>query len=113
MVQLWRQDLVDKVIGYKRNHTLLWGKMYRSCQVKPTWRKPSEADIDMAFDILGLANERVDKLDSLLENRALGDKVWSNEFCRALSALDKVLRGSYNLLMEIESTKTGGVPAER
>jgi proteasome activator subunit 4 len=67
----------------------------------------------MAFDILALADEWVDKLGSLLESRSFGDKVWSNEFCRALSALDKVLRGSYNLIMEIDSRKTGGLSAER
>lgn len=99
-------------LDFKKNHTMWWGKMYRASEVKPQWRKPSEADISMAFDIIGLANQSIERLGGLLDDRKPGDKVWSNEFCRALSVVDKVLRGSYNLLMEINAKKEGGKPAD-
>ncbi len=86
--------------------------MHRAAELKPDWRKPSAGDIEMAFDVIELADVCVSKLDGLLEKGSAGDKVWSNEFCRAINVIDKVLRGSYNLIAEIESTKTGGAPAE-
>ena len=66
----------------------------------------------MAFEIFGLADEATKKLNNLLDNRSVGDNVWSNEFCRAINVIDKILRGSYNLIAEIEATKTGGKSAE-
>ena len=44
---------------------------------------------------------------------AIADKVWSNEFCRAINVVDKVLRGSYNLIAENSSLKKDGLQAER
>lgn len=67
----------------------------------------------MAFDMLALAEESLTKLNELIENRKVGDNVWSNEFCRAASVIDKTLRGSYNLIAEINSLKEGGQPSEK
>lgn len=97
---------------YKRNHHLWWGKSYRAAEIKPIWRTPTDDDIDMAFDLLNLADEAVTKINNLMESRSVGDNVWSNEFCRAINVIDKLLRGSYNLYAEIPSLKTGGLQAE-
>lgn len=66
----------------------------------------------MAFEVIALADESLSQLGSLLERGSSGDSVWSNDFCRAVNVVDKVLRGSYNLIAEIESTKTGGALAD-
>nr|XP_018259276.1 proteasome activator subunit 4 [Kwoniella dejecticola CBS 10117]OBR81434.1 proteasome activator subunit 4 [Kwoniella dejecticola CBS 10117] len=104
-------DDVYQSQDFKRNHTLYWGKLYRSAEVKPDWRVPTTEDIDMALDIIGIADQATTKLNNLLENPSFGDKVWSNEFCRSINVVDKILRGTYNLIAEIESRKTGGVKA--
>ncbi|WWD21364.1 hypothetical protein CI109_105848 [Kwoniella shandongensis] len=96
---------------FKFNHTLYWGKLHRSSEVKPEWRVPSADDIQMAFDIIGLADDAVSTLNKLLDESAYGDKVWINEFCRSLNVVDKVLRGTYNLIAEVESRKVGGQKA--
>ena len=64
----------------------------------------------MAFELLQLADEATMRVNNLLDKRAVGDQVWSNEFCRALNVIDKILRGSYNLILETE--KLGGAKAE-
>jgi len=97
---------------FKKNHTLWWGKLYRATEVKPQWRVPAAEDIDMAFEIFALADEATSRLGQLVDNRSVGDNDWSNEFCRSINVVDKVLRGSYNLIAEIEARKTGGRPAE-
>nr|XP_019009928.1 proteasome activator subunit 4 [Kwoniella pini CBS 10737]OCF48709.1 proteasome activator subunit 4 [Kwoniella pini CBS 10737] len=102
-------DDVYQSEDFKRNHILYWGKLYRSAEVKPRWRVPSEEDIDMALEIIGIADQATGKLNDLLETPSFGDKVWSNEFCRAINVVDKILRGTYNLIAEIESRKTGSV----
>lgn len=84
--------------------------MYRAVEVKPEWRVPSDRDIAMAFDIFGLADEATTRINELVDNRSVGDNVWSNEFCRAINVIDKTLRGSYNLIAEISAQKTGGKP---
>lgn len=66
----------------------------------------------MALEFFGLADAATARLNTLMDNRAVGDNVWSNEFCRSLNVIDKVLRGSYNLVMEIESRKKGGKEVE-
>ena len=97
---------------FKVNHHLWWGKMYRAAEIQPDWRVPSKEDIDMALELIAIAGEAVTKLDGLLDSRAFGDSIWSNEFCRAIHVVDKVLRGSCNLVAEIDFEKTGGKPAE-
>ena len=106
-------DLNLITIDFRVNHHLWWGKSYRPSQLKPEWRVPSQEDIQMAFQLIGLATERVSKLEELISNASFGDSTWSNEFCRAINVIDKVLRGSYNLIAEIESTKIGGLPAPK
>ena len=64
----------------------------------------------MAFELLKLTDEATSRIDGLLDKRAVGDQVWSNEFCRALNVIDKVLRGSYNLILE--TAKEGGQKAD-
>ena len=91
---------------------LWWGKLYRAAEITPHWRVPSAADIDMAFDLFAMADEATTRLNDLIDNRSVGDNAWSNEFCRAINVIDKVLRGSYNLIAELESRKTGGKVAE-
>jgi proteasome activator subunit 4 len=66
----------------------------------------------MAFDLFTLADEATARIEKLVEKRSVGDNEWSNEFCRSLNVIDKVLRGSYNLIAEIEAKKTGGKVAE-
>ncbi|ORY33092.1 putative membrane protein [Naematelia encephala] len=97
---------------FKNNHTLYWGKLYRAAEIKPDWRVPTQEDISMVFDIIALADDAVTKLNSLLDNRSPGDKVWSNEFCRAMNVVDKVSRGSYNLLAELDWQKQEGQRSE-
>ncbi|OCF42973.1 proteasome activator subunit 4 [Kwoniella heveanensis CBS 569] len=96
---------------FKQNHTLYWGKLYRPSEVKPEWRTPTADDIQMAFDLISLADQAVTKIHQLLDQGSYGDKQWSNEFCRSINVIDKVLRGSYNLIAEIEALKTGGAKA--
>lgn len=67
----------------------------------------------MAFDMLAIADDQLKKLNALVKVRQIGDKVWSNEFCRAINVVDKVLRGSYNLIAENSSLKKDGLQAER
>ncbi|KAK4685506.1 proteasome activator subunit 4, partial [Tremellales sp. Uapishka_1] len=97
---------------HKTNHTLYWGRMYRPGEVKPEWRIPTADDIDMVFEIFGIAENAVTKLNALIDQRGFSDKIWSNDFCRAMNIVDKVLRGSYNLIEEHAEMKTGGVVAE-
>jgi hypothetical protein len=66
----------------------------------------------MAFEIFALADEAASRLGQLVDNRSVGDNDWSNEFCRSINVVDKVLRGSYNLIAEIDARKIGGRPAE-
>jgi proteasome activator subunit 4 len=82
--------------------------MYRAAEVQPMWKVPTEQDISMAFDVLSLAEEATARINELVDNRSVGDNVWSNDFCRAINVIDKVLRGSYNLILEIDSKKIGG-----
>ena len=67
----------------------------------------------MALDMLAIADDQLTKLSALIKDRQIGDKVWSNEFCRAINVVDKTLRGSYNLIAEISSLKEGGMKADR
>lgn len=98
---------------FRLNHHLWWGKLYRAAEVKPDWRRPSDKDIDMALEVIALADACLTRLDGLLEeSKSSGDKVWSNDFCRNINAIDRVLRGTHSFVAEIESLKTGGVPAE-
>lgn len=106
---LWQNGLTRADV--EKNHTLWWGKMYRASEVKPSWRVPTEDDISMAFEIIGIADSAVSKLDDLLANQSVSDKVWINDFCRSLNIIEKTLRGSYNLILEIEARKTGGKQA--
>ncbi|WVQ63803.1 uncharacterized protein L199_001958 [Kwoniella botswanensis] len=104
-------DDVYQSEDFKLNHSLYWGKLYRPSEVKPDWRLPTAQDIEMAFDIIAIADQAAQKLNSLLDNPSYGDKVWSNEFCRSINVIDKILRGTYNLIAEIEARKTGGAKA--
>lgn len=67
----------------------------------------------MAFEIISIADKSAIKVAQLVENKAFGDKVWTNEFCRAVHMINQVLKGSYNLILESQASKTGGVKAER
>lgn len=67
----------------------------------------------MAFEIIAIADKCALKVGQLVETRAPGDKAWTNEFCRSLHVIDRVLKGSYNLILEIGANKTGGEPFER
>ncbi|WVR08974.1 hypothetical protein IAU60_006033 [Kwoniella sp. DSM 27419] len=109
-MKMLNKDVLESE-DFKRNHHLYWGKLYRASEVKPEWRVPDEADINMAFDIIALADSAAQKLHELLDQGSYGDKIWSNEFCRAVNVIDKVLRGTYNLIAEIETLKTGGSKA--
>ncbi|WVQ81077.1 hypothetical protein IAT38_003199 [Cryptococcus sp. DSM 104549] len=96
---------------FKTNHVLYWGKLYRPSEIQLQWRVPDARDIEMAFDVLGIADNAVQKITALLGEKDYGDKVWVNEFCRATNVVDKVLRGSYNLLLEVQARKTEGMKA--
>ncbi|KAK8843981.1 hypothetical protein IAR55_006774 [Kwoniella newhampshirensis] len=104
-------DDVIKSEDFESNHTLYWGKLYRPSEVVPEWRVPSAEDIQMAFDIIKLADDAVSKVNQLLDQSSFGETVWINEFCRSINVVDKVLRGTYNLIAEVESRKFGGKKA--
>jgi proteasome activator subunit 4 len=74
---------------------------------------PGAEDINMAFEIIAIADRCALKVGQLVENWAPGDKVWTNEFCRSLHVIDRVLKGSYNLMLEISANKTGGEESDR
>ncbi|WOO84927.1 Autophagy-related protein 22 [Vanrija pseudolonga] len=95
---------------FKLNHTLWWGKLYRPCEALPQWRRPTDADVDMALEVIGLADEAVGTLEQLLDTRT-GDQVWINEFCRAMNVVDEVLLGTYSLIQENGNNKLGGEQA--
>lgn len=67
----------------------------------------------MAFEIIAIADNCAMKVGKLVENQASGDKLWTNEFCRALHVIERVLKGSYNLILEIEANKTGGMEPDK
>lgn len=97
---------------FTQNHHLYWGKLYRPSEVEPQWRTPSKEDVDMAISVIGLAVEAVGKIETLVkEEGRYADKEWTNEFCRAVNVVDKVLRGTYNLVAELEDQKIGGEKA--
>ncbi|WRT69165.1 uncharacterized protein IL334_006149 [Kwoniella shivajii] len=106
----WNDDVYQSD-DFKRNHIMYWGKLHRSTEVIPRWHVPTKDDIEMAFDIIGIADRATQRLNDLLDMPAYGDKVWSNDFCRSISVIDKTLRGSYNLIAEFDSLKVGGVKA--
>ncbi|EIW66071.1 hypothetical protein TREMEDRAFT_35609 [Tremella mesenterica DSM 1558] len=97
---------------YNLNHTQYWGKLYRAVEVQLSWRVPSASDVLMAFDIMAIADEAAERLDELSKQNGLGDKVWTNDFCRAISVVDRVLRGSSTFVAEHQDMKTGGLPVE-
>jgi len=101
------------ILDFKNNHTAYWGKLYRAAELKPEWRVPTAEDVNMAFEVIAIADKSAIKVGELIENKAFGDKVWTNEFCRAVHMINQVLKGSYNLILESEASKTGGVKAER
>lgn len=105
-----RKELIRP--DFKLNHTLYWGKLYRSTEFKPEWRVPSTDDIEMAFEIIKIADECATQLGELLDHRAFSDKIWTNKFCRAVNCIDKVLRGSYSLIADLPNLKTDGRVAE-
>ena len=94
------------------NHHLYWGRLYRPAEVKLNWAVPTADDIDMALDLVTVAEEATIRLNQLLDHRSIGDQVWTNDFCRAINVVDKVLQGSYNLVLEIPSSKSPGKVAE-
>lgn len=69
---------------------------------------PTPEDINMAFEIIAIADKCAMKIGNLVENPSFGDKVWANDFCRSSHMVDKILRGSYNLFLEDSASKTGG-----
>lgn len=97
---------------FKKNHTAYWGKLYRSAEINPEWNVPTPEDINMAFEIIAIADKCAMKIGNLIENKAFGDKVWTNEFCRSAHVIDKILKGSYNLFLEDPASKSGGKPSE-
>jgi len=101
------------MVDFKNNHTAYWGKLYRAAELKPEWRVPSPEDVNMAFEIIAIADKSAIKVGKLIESKAFGDKIWTNEFCRAMHMINQVLKGSYNLILESEASKIGGVKAER
>lgn len=96
---------------FKKNHTMWWGKLYRPAQVKPQWKRPTDADVDMALEVVGLADEAVTTINGLLDN-SNHDVVWTNDFCRAMNVVDEVLLGSYSLVAEYEDLKNNGKPSD-
>ncbi|BEI84863.1 hypothetical protein CcaverHIS002_0502640 [Cutaneotrichosporon cavernicola] len=92
---------------FKLNHSLWWGKLYRANEALPQWKRPNDADVEMALEVVGLADEAVTTLEGLLETRT-GDQVWINDFCRAMNLVDEVLLGTYSLIQEREELKQGG-----
>lgn len=66
----------------------------------------------MAFEIIAIADSAVTRIEELLNDRSMDEKVWSNDFCRAVNCINQVLKGTYALIGEVESQKTGAVPAE-
>lgn len=95
---------------FKLNHTLWWGKMYRQAEALPQWKMPTDANVAMALDIVGIADEAVTTLNGLLDSRT-GDHVWINDFCRAMSLVDEVIIGSYALIQEAPDKKLSDVKA--
>lgn len=76
---------------------MYWGKLYRSAHAHPEWRRITDADVDMALEVISLADDAVTTLHGLLDTRT-GDHVWINDFGRALSVIDEVLIGCYSLI---------------
>jgi hypothetical protein len=97
---------------FRKNHTMYWGKVYRSAEIVPNWSMPSAEDINMAFEVIAIADKSAMKIGNLIESPSFGDKVWTNDFCRSAHVVDRILRGSYNLFMEDSETKTGGKTAD-
>lgn len=92
---------------FKQHHTMWWGKLYRATEAKPQWRQPTDEDVDMALEVVGLAEEAVTTIEGLLE-KTERDFVWKNDFCRAMNVVDEVMLGSYSLIGEFDQHKTGG-----
>jgi proteasome activator subunit 4 len=104
---------VSLILDFKNNHTAYWGKLYRAAELKPEWRVPTAEDVNMAFEIIAIADQSAIKVGQLVEHKAFGDKMWTNDFCRSLHVINQVLKGSYNLILESKASKSGGVRADR
>ena len=100
-------------IDYKLNHLYYWGKLYRSAEVEINWRVPTSDDIDMAFEILGIAEDAASRLEQLSQQPSHGDKVWTNDFCRSVAIIERILQGTTTFVQEHAESKTGGKVAER
>lgn len=95
---------------FKLNHTMWWGKLYRPADVMPQWKTPTDANVDMALEIIKIADEAVTGLNKLLDNRT-ADHEWINDFCRAIALVDEVLVGSHSLIEESSGKELSPVRA--
>lgn len=95
---------------FKLNHTLWWGKLYRACEGMPEWQLPGNEEIDMALEVIGLADEAVTTIEGLLDNRT-SELEWINDFCRAMNLVDEVILGTYSLIAEAPGIKKDGMEA--
>ena len=93
----------------KRSH-LFWGKMYEDKAVKIDWHVPTDAEVEMALELLDrIVIPAMDKVEALQADGLTRDKAWSNDFCRYLMVVRMALIGMPSLIEEDELG--GGQPA--
>ena len=103
------QETWDSEDFAKRSH-LFWGKMYDEKSVKINWHVPTEAEINMALEVLDrVVVPALDRVDALQAEGLARDKAWSNDFCRYLMVVRMGLIGMPSLIEEDEVG--GGAPA--
>lgn len=94
--------------SFARNHINQWGKLYDSEQVKIDWHVPTNEEIDMTTDIVKQVLEpELKSFEGLLNSNSIGNKDWSNDFCRKSLILRHAFSGLANLF--ISKPKEEGV----
>ncbi|KAL0950828.1 hypothetical protein HGRIS_007590 [Hohenbuehelia grisea] len=72
--------------GFKRNHHLSWGKLYKPDEITISWHVPNSEEIEFALEVLrDLVAPTIELLEGLLTPGIARDAVWRNDFCRYLS----------------------------
>ena len=94
-------------LEYRHNHYKYWGKPGDSQNVKIDWHIPSDAEKDLALELLdNFLKPSITRLKELMatgtdeEGKPLGTREMSNEFCRHLSIVRNCLTGTNTMVYD-------------
>jgi len=105
----WSPEQWDSAEMQARSH-LQWGQMCLAKDANLSWHVPSAEEIDFALEILAqVGGQALDTVERLQQPDATRDKVWSNDFCRALTLARSCFMSVANMAEEDE--EGGGAAA--